>query len=122
LNVYGAFKSQRVYTIYIDTIAGPVVFEFAARDTATDAAGELTASDPLSAELDPEQSRASTVISCVLGVDGSLKELRIVRGGAGAEAGNALLEKVATWRFHPALSRGKPVEVDALIGIRAGVH
>ena len=53
---------------------------------------------------------------------GSLKDLRVVRGVAGTEAAKALLETVATWRFHPALSRGKPVAVDALIGIRTGVH
>jgi TonB-like protein len=98
------------------------VFQFAARGAASEAAGELSAPDPITAELDAKQSRASFVISCVLGPEGALKDLRVVRGGAGTEAAKALLETVATWRFHPALSRGNPVAVDALIGIRTGVH
>jgi hypothetical protein len=122
LNLYGVFKSQRVYTIYIDTKAGPVVLQFATRNAATESAGELTAPDPIQAEIEAEQSSSSIVISCVLDAEGHLKDLHVVKSVAEAEAVQAIVKVVGGWRFHPALSRGRPVEVDALIGIAVGVH
>jgi len=52
----------------------------------------------------------------VIREDGSLGELRVLRGFQ-AEADQAALAAFSRWKFKPALREGKPVAVDILVGI-----
>jgi TonB family protein len=120
LNAYGVFKGQQVYTIYVDTRAGAVVVQFAARQAAASYNGELTAPDPVKTDLPALPAASGAVIACVLDASGRVQNARMIQGNARLH--RAILEAVREWRFHPALKRGEPVEVDALIGIGTGVR
>jgi TonB family protein len=120
LNVYGVFKSQQVYTIYVDTHAGSVVVQFAARDVSSSYNGDLTSPDPLMADLRAMPAPPGLVIACVLDSEGRVRNARVLSGDA--RLNQETIEAVRKWHFHPALRRGEPVEVDALIGIGMGVR
>lgn len=120
LGAYGRFKSQQVYTIYIDTKTGPVVLQFAGRESGSSYNGDLTPPDPIDTEMPPLPAGAGVVVSCVLDVGGHVQNVRLMRSAL--QSSEALLEAVRNWRFHPVLSAGEPVAVDALIGIGTGVR
>jgi hypothetical protein len=120
LSAYGRFRSQQVYTIYIDTKTGPVVLQFAGRELAASYNGDLTPPDPINTELPQLPAGAGVVVACVLDVAGHVQNVHLMRSGL--QSSQALLEAVRNWQFHPALSAGEPVAVDALIGIGTGVR
>jgi len=120
LSAYGRFKSQQVYTVYIDTKTGPVVLQFAGRESASSYNGDLTPPDPINTELPPLPAGAGVVVSCVLDVAGHVQNVRLMRSAL--QSSEALLEAVRNWQFHPVLNAGEPVAVDVLIGIGTGVR
>lgn len=117
LGRYGVFKSQQVYTVYLQTTSGSAVLEFALHNP-TSSSGELTPPDAIKAELPPVSNRNGLVISCLLDSSGNLQNIRVVEGTSTNL--QAVTDAVRTWRFHPALMGGLPVAVDALIGIGVG--
>ncbi len=117
LSKYGVFKSQQVYTVYVETTSGSAVLEFALHDPGI-SASDLTAPDAIEARLPPARTRAGLIISCLLDTSGKLQNVRLVKGAAPNSV--AILDAIRGWRFHPALMGGSPVVVDALIGIGAG--
>lgn len=120
LNAYGTFKSQQVYTIYVDTKAGPVVLQFAGREAPGSYNGDLTPPDPVSTDVPPLPAGGGVVLACILDAAGRVQNIRVLHGAV--EASQVLVQAVRTWRFHPVLSSGQPVAVDALIGIGMGVN
>ena len=117
LSRYGAFKSQQVYTVYLQTTSGSAVLEFALHNPAG-SSGDITPPDAIKAELPPATTRNGLVISCLLDSSGNLQNIRVVEGTSANL--QAVIDALRTWRFHPALMGGLPVAVDALIGIGAG--
>jgi TonB-like protein len=117
LGRYGVFKSQQVYTVYLQTTSGSAVLEFALHNP-TSSSGDLTPPDAIKAELPPVNNRNGLVISCLLDSSGNLQNIRVVEGTSANL--QAVTDAVRTWRFHPALMGGLPVAVDALIGIGVG--
>lgn len=115
LNAYGTFKSHTVYTIYFQTAAGTVTLQFAEHAPSSIYKGELTPPDAWSTDVPAPHGGSGVVLSCLLDATGHLRDIRVVEG-AGPYS-QTVVEAVRTWRFHPALSAGQPVALDALIGI-----
>ena len=62
-NFYGALKGDKVYTIYIETGLGTAVMQFADPTSAAHAyAGDLTAPEPMRAEVPSDLQRSRLVI------------------------------------------------------------
>lgn len=120
LNAYHLFKGQQVYTVYLDTKAGPVVLQFAGHETTPAYNGNLTPPDPFSTDVPELPPGSSIVLSCLLDEAGHVQNVHLLKSAL--QSTEALLEAVRNWQFHPALSRGQPVAVDALIGIGMGVR
>lgn len=120
LNSYGTFKSHTVYTVYFQTSAGLATLQFAEHAPSSNYKGDLTPPDALSTEVPPVPGGAGIVLSCLLDASGHVRDIRVVEGAASHS--QTVVEAVRSWRFHPALSAGQPVAVDALIGIGMSVR
>lgn len=115
-NLYGALKGDKVYTIYIDTTLGTAVMEYADPTSATHPYGEdLTAPQPVLADLPAHLKRTRLVIACVLDRSGALKNTHVLQSG-GPEMTNQVLAYLAHWKFSPAFRGDQPVEVNAILG------
>jgi len=116
LNLYGALKGDKVYTIYIDTALGTAVLEYA--DPASAAhpyAEDLTAPQPMRADLPPNLQRSRLVISCVLDRSGMLRNPQVLEHG-GKEMTAKVLAALPSWKFRPAFHGNQPIEVTAILG------
>ena len=47
-----------------------------------------------------------------IGTDGSTKDIKLTRSTGDADLDQATLDCVASWKFFPAMQKGKPVEID----------
>jgi len=117
LSKYGVFKSQQVYTVYVETNSGAAVLEFALHNP-VNPSGEITPPDAIKAELPPAANRTGLVISCWLDSSGNVRDVRLLEGTSANV--QAVVDAIRAWRCHPALMGGLPVAVDALIGIGRG--
>lgn len=120
LDAYHLFKSQQVYTVYLDTKAGPVVLQFAGHETRSAYNGNLTPPDPFNTDAPALPPGSGIVLSCLLDEAGHVQNVHLLKSAL--QSTEALLDAVRNWQFHPALSGGQPVAVDALIGIGMGVR
>jgi outer membrane biosynthesis protein TonB len=115
-NFYGALKGDKVYTIYIDTALGTAVMQFAdPTSTAHPYAEDLTAPQPMRADLPANLRRSRLVIACVLDRGGTLKNARVLQPGA-TDVTNRVMAALSSWKFRPALRGNQPVEVNAIVG------
>ena len=115
-NMYGALKGDKVYTIYIDTTLGTAVMQFAdPRSAAHPTANDLTAPEPMRADLPAGLARSRLVIACVLDQSGVLKNARVLEPGP-AEMTTKVLAALPNWKFRPVLRGDEPVEVNAILG------
>jgi len=115
-NFYGALKGDKVYTIYIDTTLGTAVMQYA--DPASAAhpyAEDLSAPEPMRADLPRNLKRARLVIACLLDRSGMLRNPHVLEPG-GAELTAKVLAALPSWKFRPAMRGDIPVEVNALLG------
>jgi hypothetical protein len=115
-NFYGTLKGDKVYTIYIDTAVGTAVLQYADPTSAGHAyADELTAPQPLRANVPAGLSRSRLVIACILDKSGILKNVHVLEGNA-ADMNAKVVAALATWKFQPAQRGTQPVEVNAILG------
>jgi hypothetical protein len=115
-NFYGALKGDKVYTIYIDTGAGTAVMQFADPSSANHAYTEdLTAPEPMRAELPGGLHKSRLVLACILDRSGQLKNVQVLERG-GPEMTNKILASLPNWKFRPVLRSNQPVEVNAILG------
>jgi hypothetical protein len=115
MNLYGALKGDRVYTIYINTNGGMTVMQFADPSSAAHPyAEELTAPVPMQTETPANLQLAKLYVSCVLDRNGSIRNPRTLHSTGGPES--AILAALADWKFRPALRGGEPVEVNVILG------
>lgn len=115
-NYYGALKGDKVYTIYINTTLGPAVMEFA--DPSSEAhpyAVDLSAPQPVRADLPAGLSRSRLVIACVLDHTGVLRNLQVLEAGP-AVMTSKVLASLPQWKFRPAERGAKTVDVNAILG------
>lgn len=116
MNIYGQLKGDRVYTIYFDTSLGTAVLQYADPASATHPYTEdLTAPEPMRADL-PAGLRASRlVIACILDRSGAVKNAQVLEPGA-RELTAKVMAALPNWKFRPALHGDEPVEVNAILG------
>jgi hypothetical protein len=115
-NFYGALKGDKVYTIYIDTALGTAVMQFA--DPASAAhpyAEDLTAPQPLKADLPPGLKRSRLVIACIMDRAGTLRSTQVLEPGDAVMTAK-VLAALPKWKFTPAFRGDQPVEVNAILG------
>lgn len=115
-NRYGALKGDKVYTIYLDTALGPAVLQYADPTSATHPyAEDLSAPQPLRAELTASPQRPRLVIACILDRSGLLRSTQVLEP-ASADITAKVLAAVSRWKFRPAMRGDQPVEVNAILG------
>jgi hypothetical protein len=115
-NLYGTLKGDKVYTIYIDTILGTAVLEYADPVSATHPyAEDLKAPMPLRADLPSTIRRSRVVISCVLDRSGMLKKPQVLES-SNKEMTAKLVAALSGWKFRPVFRGERPIEVDAILG------
>ncbi len=115
-NFYGALKGDKVYTIYIDTVLGTAVLEFADPTSAEHSKlRDLTPPQPLRADLPAGVRRSRLVIACVLDRTGLLRNVQVIES-AGPAMASKVLAALPSWKFRPAMRGNQPVEVNAILG------
>jgi hypothetical protein len=115
-NFYGMLKGDKNYTIYIDTVLGTAVMQYADPSSATHPyAEDLVAPQPMRSDLPANLKPSRLVIACILDRTGTLRNLQVLDGG-----GSAMTSKVLTaltnWKFRPVFRGEQPVEVNAILG------
>jgi len=116
MNLYGALKGDKVYTIYIDTHQGVAVLQFSdpgSRDTGFDE--DLTAPEAIQTALPPGLKKARLVVSCTMDRAGLLRNVKILQGPSSQKA-NLVMTSLSKWRFRPVLRGNDPISVDAILG------
>jgi hypothetical protein len=114
-NFYGKLAGDN-YTVYVDTVAGVVVMQFA--DPASGGhspAGTLTGPQALRSDLPVNLPRARMVVACVLDASGNLKNLHVLEPGPAAMTAK-IMTTLPSWKFRPAMRGNQPVEVNAILG------
>jgi hypothetical protein len=120
LNLYGALKGDRVYTIYINTRIGTAVMQFADPASVGHAyTTELTAPRVLQADVPSEllggQHHAKVLIGCELDSAGKVKNTHVLQSD-GSEFAQKILLAVPVWKFTPATRGSQAVAVNAILG------
>jgi hypothetical protein len=101
-NFYGALKGDKVYTIYLNTTIGTAVMQFADPTSATKPyAEDLTAPEPLRAELPAGLNGSRLVIACILDRSGLLRKLQVLESGGEMTA--KVLAALPNWKFRPVM-------------------
>jgi hypothetical protein len=115
-NFYGALKGDKVYTIYIETTLGTAVMQFADPASATHGyAEDLSAPQPMRADLPAGLPKARLVIGCVVDRSGLLRSPKVLEP-ASAVMTSKVLAALNGWKFRPALRGEQPIEVNAILG------
>jgi hypothetical protein len=115
-NFYGALKGDKVYTIYIETSFGPAVLQYADPTSAVRSySQELSAPEPMRAEVPAGLAHSRVVIACVLDRAGMLRNLQLLEAGS-KEIDAKILAALPSWKFRPAQRGDQPVQVNAILG------
>ncbi|HXM22921.1 MAG TPA: hypothetical protein VN948_16800 [Terriglobales bacterium] len=115
-NFYGALKGDKVYTIYIDTVLGTAVMEYADPSSAAHPyAEDLVAPQPMHADLPANLKPSRLVIACILDRAGLLRNPQVLEPG-GSEMTTKVLAALTSWKFRPVFRGDQPVEVNAILG------
>ena len=115
-NFYGVLKGDKVYTIYIDTALGTAVMEYADPMSAIHPyAEDLTAPQPMRADVPGNLKPSRLIIACVLDRSGILKNPQVLEPG-GSEMTSKVLAALPSWKFRPVFRGDQPVEVNAILG------
>jgi hypothetical protein len=115
-NFYGRLKGDKVYTIYINTVLGTAVLEFADPTSAEHPSDRaLAPPQPLRADLPAGVRRSRLVIACVLDREGLVRNAQVIESSGPAMAAK-VLAALPGWKFRPATRGNQTVEVDAILG------
>ena len=115
-NYYGTQKGDKVYAIYIETSLGTAVLQYSDPTSVKHRySQELSAPEPLRADLPAGLGRSRLVVACILDRSGALKNLHLLEPGT-AEMNAKVLAALPNWRFHPAERGDQPIEVNAILG------
>jgi hypothetical protein len=114
-NFYGKLAGDN-YTVYVDTVAGVVVMQFA--DPASGGhspAGTIVGPQALRSDLPVNLPHARVVVACILDASGNLKHLQVLEAGPPAMTAK-IIAALPSWKFRPAMRSNQPVEVNAILG------
>lgn len=120
LNLYGALKGDRVYTIYINTKLGTAIMQFAdPNSVGREFAAVLTSPRVLYAAV-PGLSLTNghvprVLIRCDLDEEGVVKNPRILQS-ENADFASKVLASLPSWKFTPAFRGNQAVAVNAIVG------
>jgi hypothetical protein len=115
-NFYGALKGDPVYTIYFQTTVGVAVLQYADPTSAHHVyAQELTAPEPVRADLPAGLAPSRMIIACILDQNGVIRNARMLEAG-GSQTSAKVLASLPGWKFKPAFRGDQPVEVNAILG------
>jgi len=116
LNLYGALKGDRVYTIYINTAAGTAVMQFADPTSATRPYDtDLTAPQAIRVELPSDLHPSRLLIACVIDRNGAVRKSHVLQSGS-SDVSAKILAALPDWKFSPASRGDQAVEVNAILG------
>lgn len=120
LNLYGALKGDRVYTIYINTRLGTAIMQFAdPNSVGREFVAVLTSPRVLRADIagdSPANGHVPRVlIRCDLDEHGVVRNATILQSEDAAFAAK-VLSSLPSWKFTPAFRGNQPVAVNAIVG------
>ena len=114
-NRYGQLPGDN-YTIYIPTVLGTAVMQYADPASAGRAySDKLTEPEAIRVTLPDGLSNSRLVVACVLGRSGTLSNIRIIEAGPQPMTSKVVAALYA-WKFKPAFHGSEPVEVNAFLG------
>lgn len=111
---YGKLAGDN-YTVYVDTVIGTVVMQFAEANSARRQAGSLVGPQGLRTPLPRDLPRARVVIKCRLDASGNVSNLQVLEAGPAAMTAK-IMAALPSWKFRPAMRGTEPVEVNAILG------
>jgi len=115
-NFYGKLIGDKNYTIYIDTVLGTAVMQYADPASATHPyAEDLVAPQPMRSDLPANLKPSRLVIACILDRSGSLRNLQVLEPGR-PDMTTKVLAALTSWKFRPVFRGDQPVEVNAILG------
>jgi hypothetical protein len=115
-NFYGMLKGDKNYTIYIDTVLGTAVMQYADPSSAAHPyAEDLIAPRPIRSDLPANLRPSRLVIACILDRSGTLRNLQVLEAG-GSQMTTKVLSALTNWKFSPVFRGDQPVEVNAILG------
>jgi hypothetical protein len=113
---YGKLIGDKNYTIYIDTVLGTAVMQYADPSSAAHPyAEDLVAPQPMRSDLPANLKPSRLVIACILDRTGALRNLQVLDGGGSAMT-SKVLAALTNWKFRPVFRGDQPVEVNAILG------
>ncbi|MGA8491286.1 MAG: hypothetical protein WB711_12740 [Terriglobales bacterium] len=115
-NYYGMLKGDKNYTIYIDTVLGTAVLQYAdASSAAHPYAEDLVAPQPMRSDLPANLKPSRLVIACILDRTGTLRNMHVLDGGGSAMT-SKVMAALTNWKFRPVFRGDQPIEVEAILG------
>lgn len=119
LNLYGALKGDRVYTIYINTRLGTAVMQFADPNSVGHAyATELSPPRVVLADIKSDAAAGHlprVLISCELDERGVVKNAHVLQS-ENSDFAAQILASLPAWKFTAAFRGNQPVAVNAILG------
>ena len=120
LNLYGALKGDRVYTIYINTRLGTAIMQFAdPNSVGREYATVLTSPRVLRADVAAQSTAGGRIprvlISCDLDEHGIVQNARVLQS-ENPDFAARMLASLPSWKFTPAFRGNQPVAVNAIVG------
>jgi len=115
-NYYGKLIGDKNYTIYIDTVLGTAVMQYADPSSAAHPyAEDLVAPQPMHSDLPANLKPSRLVIACILDRSGTLRNMQVL-DGAGTAMTSKVLTALTSWKFRPVFRGDEPIEVNAILG------
>lgn len=120
LNLYGALKGDRVYTIYITTRLGTAIMQFAdPNSVGHESLTALTAPRVLRADVAGENAGNGhpprVLISCQLDEQGIVRNAHVLQTES-SDFASKMLAALPSWKFTPAFRGSQAVAVNAIVG------
>jgi hypothetical protein len=116
LNLYGALKGDRVYTIYLSTSAGTAVMQFADPDSAAHPYDtDLTAPQAMRVNVPSDAAPSHLLIACVLDQNGVIRHWHVLQADS-SDFSAKILAALPDWKFTPAFRGSQAVQVNAILG------
>ena len=116
LNLYGALKGDRVYTIYLNTAVGTAIMQFADPDSADHPYDtDLTAPQAIRVNLPSGIQPSRLLVACLVDRNGAVRHWHVLQADSG-DFSAKILAALPEWKFTPAFRGSEAVEVNAILG------
>jgi hypothetical protein len=117
---YGKLPGDN-YSVYVDTVIGTVVMQFAEVNPAPHGQGTIVGPQGVRTDLPANLPHARVVIKCKLDASGNLRDLQVLEPGPAAMT-IKIVTALRSWKFRPAMRGQQPVEVNAILGFNIDTH